>query len=64
MAYRRSHRPVGRMSLEELRHESEYIGALIRDVVAVKQKRRSEVEAEITRRSGSGKENSERMQQA
>ena len=45
------YRIVRRMSLEELEHEQELLGPLIRDVVAAKQARTREISEEIERRS-------------
>lgn len=47
---RRLYRKVERMSLDELRHERELLGPLIRDVVAAKQARMRALSRELERR--------------
>ena len=52
MDSRKLYRKVERMSLDELRHERDLLGPLIRDMVAAKQARLRAISREIERREG------------
>ena len=56
MDSRKLYRRVERMSLDELRHERDLLGPLIRDMVAAKQARLRAISREIERREAENAE--------